>query len=95
MSGESPNLQNRARNLTQAWRANAKPPDVDLSRLRQGRLARVRTELARRDCAACVLLDPINIRYATDALNMTVFMLRNPVSNSCCMADSKSRSSCR
>lgn len=28
--------------------------------------------------AACVLLDPVNIRYATGARNMQVFMLRNP-----------------
>lgn len=51
---------------------------VNVSRLRLGRLERVRAELVKRDCGACVLLDPVNIRYATDARNMTVFMLRNP-----------------
>lgn len=50
----------------------------DLTRLRLGRLARVREEMARREIAACVLVDPVNIRYATDARNMQVFMLRNP-----------------
>lgn len=51
---------------------------IDLRALRAYRLARVRRELARLDCAACVLLDPVNVRYATGARNMQVFMLRNP-----------------
>jgi Xaa-Pro aminopeptidase len=34
--------------------------------------------MRRRDVAALVLLDPINIRYATDSRDMTCFMLRNP-----------------
>ncbi len=36
-----------------------------LDRLDRSRLARVQTELAAADCAAALLLDPINIRYAT------------------------------
>lgn len=52
------------------------PPD--LARMARTRLAKVRTQLARRDCAACVLLDPVNIRYACSARNMQVFMARNP-----------------
>jgi Xaa-Pro dipeptidase len=51
---------------------------VDLARLRTGRLAKLRAELARRDMAAMVLYDPINIRYATDASNMQVWCLHNP-----------------
>lgn len=50
----------------------------DPAALRRGRLARLRAEMAARGCAACVLLDPVNIRYATGARNMQVFMLRNP-----------------
>ncbi len=50
----------------------------DAAALRRGRLARLRAEMAARDCAACVLLDPVNIRYASGARNMQVFMLRNP-----------------
>ena len=46
--------------------------------LRLGRLERVREQLKQRDLAACVLLDPVNIRYATGARNMQVFHLRNP-----------------
>ena len=53
-------------------------PAVAESRLRLGRLERVREQLQRRDLAACVLVDPVNIRYATGARNMQVFHLRNP-----------------
>jgi Xaa-Pro aminopeptidase len=52
--------------------------EEELSRLRRGRLARLREEMRMRDIAALVLLDPVNVRYATDARNMQVFMLRNP-----------------
>ncbi|NIR30961.1 MAG: aminopeptidase P family protein [Gammaproteobacteria bacterium] len=54
------------------------PALPDRAALRRGRLARLRAEMAACDCAACVLLDPVNIRYATGARNMQVFMLRNP-----------------
>jgi Xaa-Pro dipeptidase len=52
-------------------------PVIDLSRLRQYRLQRVRDEMARLDIAACVLSDPVSIRYATDLRNMQVFTARN------------------
>jgi len=34
--------------------------------------------MAKRDCGALVLVDPVNIRYATGSRNMQVFMARNP-----------------
>ncbi|MGF1610800.1 MAG: aminopeptidase P family N-terminal domain-containing protein, partial [Kiloniellales bacterium] len=49
-----------------------------MARLRLGRLARLRRELAARDIPCCVLLDPVNLRYACGARNMQVFMARNP-----------------
>jgi Xaa-Pro aminopeptidase len=52
--------------------------DVDLASLRLGRLGRVREQLQTRDLAGCVLVDPVNIRYATGARNMQVFHARNP-----------------
>lgn len=51
---------------------------IDMRRLRAYRLARVREQLVRHDCGACVLFDPINIRYATDSRNMSVWCLHNP-----------------
>jgi Xaa-Pro dipeptidase len=50
---------------------------VDERKIRAYRLARVRAELAERDCAAAVLTDPINIRYATGTRNMQVWTLHN------------------
>ena len=52
--------------------------EIDLDRLRLGRLGRLREQLRKRDLAACVLVDPVNIRYATGARNMQVFHARNP-----------------
>ena len=49
----------------------------DLAALRAYRLARVRAQLAARDCAGIVVTDPINIRYTTDAANMQVWCLHN------------------
>lgn len=54
------------------------PVAVDLSALRRERLTRLRHVLREADVAAAVLLDPINIRYATDVSNMQVWCLHNP-----------------
>ncbi len=53
-------------------------PQPDMKRMRAYRLGRVQAELRKRDYGACVLFDPVNIRYATGARNMQPFMLRNP-----------------
>ncbi|HYW77654.1 MAG TPA: aminopeptidase P family N-terminal domain-containing protein [Gammaproteobacteria bacterium] len=51
---------------------------IDLTRLRAERLTKVREQLTRHACDACVLFDPVNIRYATDSRNMSVWCLHNP-----------------
>ncbi len=52
---------------------------IDMRRLRAYRLGRVREQLKARDYAGCILYDPINLRYATDARNMAVWTLHNQV----------------
>jgi Xaa-Pro dipeptidase len=52
--------------------------DVDIVAVRTYRLSRVRDEMAKRDIAACILFDPVNIRYASGARNMQIFNARNP-----------------
>ena len=47
-------------------------------RLDLGRLAKLKAELARADCAAGLFYDPVNIRYATGTSNMQVYCLHNP-----------------
>ena len=50
---------------------------IDMVRLRAYRLGRLQAELRRRDYAAAVLYDPINIRYATGSRNMAVWTAHN------------------
>jgi hypothetical protein len=51
---------------------------IDMARLRSYRLARVREQLKRYDYGACVLYDPINIRYATGTRNMALWTQHSP-----------------
>jgi Xaa-Pro dipeptidase len=53
------------------------PVSVDLGALRAYRYSRVQQQLRDNDCAAALLSNPINIRYATDSRNMTVWLLHN------------------
>jgi Xaa-Pro aminopeptidase len=47
---------------------------------RRYRQSRIREQLDRHGCAAMLLHDPINIRYALDVSNMQVWMAHNPTS---------------
>jgi Xaa-Pro aminopeptidase len=51
----------------------------DLAAMRAWRLGRVRAQLAARDYAGILVTDPVNLRYATDSVNMQVWCLHNPV----------------
>ncbi len=51
---------------------------IDQRRMSRERLQKLRAELVRRDYAAALLADPINIRYATGARNMAVWTLHAP-----------------
>lgn len=52
-------------------------PDIDHVALRAWRRDRVRKQMAVRGIDALLLMDPVNIRYATGARNMQVFSMRN------------------
>lgn len=62
-------------------------PDVE--RLTRYRLARVRAEMRRRGIGACILSDPINIRYATGTRNMQIFTARNAPSRYLLLTESE------
>ena len=64
---------------------------VDLEAVRCYRLQRFRAEMARHDIAACVLFDPVNIRYASGARNMQIFNARNPARYLLVTQDQRSR----
>lgn len=54
------------------------PVSAETHRAARGyRLQRVREQLLASDCAAILLYDPVNIRYATDTSNMQVWTLHN------------------
>lgn len=58
-----------------------KPRSLDpeaLRALRAYRFDRVQAELARADCAGLLLYDPINIRYALDSRNMSLWTMHTP-----------------
>jgi Xaa-Pro dipeptidase len=52
-------------------------PPATLESARAYRLMRLRQQLQAHDCAAALLYDPVNIRYALDAANMQVWTLHN------------------
>ncbi|MEX0922253.1 MAG: Xaa-Pro peptidase family protein [Rhodovibrionaceae bacterium] len=60
-------------------RLEALSESIDQVALRAYRLKRVQERLRQEDCAAAVLFDPINIRYATGSRNMAVWTLHNHV----------------
>ncbi|MBM3545616.1 MAG: aminopeptidase P family protein [Alphaproteobacteria bacterium] len=53
-------------------------PLATLKDARAYRLGRLREQLRRHDCAAILLYDPVNIRYALDVSNMQLWMTHNP-----------------
>jgi Xaa-Pro aminopeptidase len=50
-----------------------------LDRARSYRLQRLRDEMARQDVAGLLLYDPVNIRYAFDCSNMSIWTAHNPI----------------
>ena len=51
----------------------------DRSAIRRYRLERVRSQLRAAGCDAALLYDPLNIRYATDTTNMSIWTMHNAV----------------
>ena len=48
---------------------------INFDQMRKYRLNRVKQQLLENDIGACILFDPINIRYATDTKNMSLFTM--------------------
>ncbi|MPW21575.1 M24 family metallopeptidase [Paraburkholderia sp. CNPSo 3157] len=63
--------------------------DIDLVSVRTYRLGRVRAEMRKRDIAALIISDPVNIRYATGARNMQIFCARNTPSRYLIVTESR------
>jgi len=51
--------------------------EINFDKLRSYRLDRVKKELEKNNLEACILFDPINVRYALDTVNMSVYNMHN------------------
>ena len=51
--------------------------DINFDELRAYRLERVKKELVKNNLEACILFDPVNVRYALDTVNMSVYNMHN------------------
>jgi len=54
-----------------------KEDEINFQKLRYYRLDRVKNELKKNNLEACLLFDPVNIRYALDTVNMSVYNMHN------------------
>ncbi len=51
--------------------------EINFDKLRFYRLDRVKKELEKNKLEACILFDPVNIRYALDTVNMSIYNMHN------------------
>jgi Xaa-Pro dipeptidase len=54
-----------------------KEDEINFTELRSYRLDRVKKELEKNNLEACILFDPVNVRYALDTVNMSVYNMHN------------------
>ncbi len=62
-------------------------PATTLDAARRYRLARLRARMKDWDCGALLLYDPVNIRYAFDCSNMSIWTMHNPSRYALILAD--------
>ena len=51
--------------------------EINFDELRSYRFDRVKKELEKNNLEACILFDPVNVRYALDTVNMSVYNMHN------------------
>ena len=51
--------------------------EINFDKLRSYRLDRVKKELKKNNLEACILFDPVNVRYALDTTNMSIYNMHN------------------
>ena len=54
-----------------------KEDEINFTKLRAYRLDRIKKELEKNNLEACILFDPVNVRYALDSVNMSVYNMHN------------------
>ena len=51
--------------------------EINFKKLRSYRLDRVKKELEKNNLEACILFDPVNVRYTLDTVNMSIYNMHN------------------
>ena len=62
----SPHLKSKTNFIT---KKRLKEDEINFDKLRTYRLERVKSELKKNNLEACILFDPVNVRYALDTVN--------------------------
>ncbi len=70
----SPDLKAKTNFIT---KKRLKEDEINFDKLRSYRLDRVKSELKKNNLEACILFDPVNVRYALDTVNMSVYNMHN------------------
>ena len=70
----APNTKSKANFIT---KKRLHEDEINFDKLRSYRLDRVKKELVKNNLEACILFDPVNIRYALDTVNMSVYNMHN------------------
>ncbi len=70
----NPNLKSKQNFIT---KKRLKEDEIDFKKLRSYRLDRVKKKLEKNNLEACILFDPVNVRYALDSVNMSVYNMHN------------------
>ena len=64
-------------NLNFITKKRLREDEINFDQLRSYRLDRVKKELEKNNLEACILFDPVNVRYALDTTNMSVYNMHN------------------
>ena len=70
----NPNIKQNQNFIT---KKRLREDEINFQKLRSYRLDRVKKELEKNNLEACILFDPVNVRYALDTVNMSVYNMHN------------------
>ena len=70
-------IPNKRSNQNFIFKKRLKEDEINFDKLRSYRLDRVKKELEKNNIEACMIFDPVNIRYALDTVNMSVYNMHN------------------
>ena len=70
----APDTQSKSNFIT---KKRFREDEINFDKLRSYRLDRVKKELEKNNLEACILFDPVNVRYALDTVNMSVYNMHN------------------